>query len=74
MPLYKSCLLTYGIAIVESLSFLFLDLEGNANIYVAIKSGPTVIETFLNVACLSQRVKVFASRDEYFSSHQNSLS
>ena len=39
----RSCLLIYGIAIIRSLSFLFLDdFEGNANISVAIKSGSTV--------------------------------
>ena len=42
--LYRSCLPTYGIAIIRSLSFLFLDhSEGNANISAAIKSSPTVI-------------------------------
>ena len=42
--LYRSCLPIYGIAIVRSLSFLFLDhFKGNANISVAIKSGSTVI-------------------------------
>ena len=41
--LYRSCLPIYEIAIVRSLSFLFLDdFEGNANISVAIKSGSTV--------------------------------
>ena len=41
--LYRSCLPIYGIAIIRSLSFLFLgDFEGNANIFVAIKSGPTI--------------------------------
>ena len=36
--LYRSCLPIYGIAIIRSLSFLFLDdFEGNANISVAIK-------------------------------------
>ena len=39
--LYRSCLPIYGIAIVRSLSFLFLDdFEGNVYISVAIKSGP----------------------------------
>ena len=43
--LYRSCPPIYGIAIVRSLSFLFLDgFEGNANISVAIKSGSTVGE------------------------------
>ena len=38
--LYKSCLPIYGIAIIRSLSFLFLDdFKGNTNISVAIKSG-----------------------------------
>ena len=41
--LYKSCLPIYGIAIIRSLSLLFLDdFEGNTNISVAIKSGSTV--------------------------------
>ena len=41
--LYRSCLPIYGIAIVRSLSFLFLgDFEGNTNISVAIKSGSKV--------------------------------
>ena len=41
--LHRSCLPIYGIAIISSLSFLFLDdFEGNANISVAIKSGSTV--------------------------------
>mgnify|MGYP001791910123 CR=1 FL=1 len=41
--LYRSCLPIYGIAIIRSPSFLFLDdLEGKANISVAIKSGSTV--------------------------------
>ena len=40
----RNCLLLYGIAIVRSISFLFLDdYEGNANISVAIKSGSTVV-------------------------------
>ena len=40
---YRSCLPNYGIAIVRSLSFLFLDdFEGSANIFVAIKSGSTL--------------------------------
>ena len=40
---YRSCLLIYGIAIIRSLSFLFLDdFEGNVNISIAIKSGSTV--------------------------------
>ena len=47
--LYKSCLPIYGIAIVRSLSFIFLDdFEGNANISVAIKSGSTVIHCNLS--------------------------
>ena len=34
--IYRSCLLIYGIAIVRSLSFLFLvDFKGNANINIA---------------------------------------
>ena len=38
--LHRSCLLISRIAIVRSLSFLFLDdFEGNADISVAIKSG-----------------------------------
>ena len=42
--LYRSCLLIYGIAIVRSLSFLFLDdLEGNTNFSAAIKSSFTVL-------------------------------
>ena len=42
--LYRSCLPIYGIFIVRSLSFLFLDdFEGNANISVAIKFGSTVL-------------------------------
>ena len=41
---YRSCLLTYEIAIVTSLSLLFIDdFEENANISVAIKSGSTVV-------------------------------
>ena len=47
--LYRSCLLIYGIAIIRSLSFLYLDdLEGNANISVAIKSGSTVYKVQFN--------------------------
>ena len=43
--LYRSCLLIYAVAIVRLLSFLFIDdFEGDANIYVAIKSGSTVAE------------------------------
>ena len=41
--LYRSCVPIYGIAIIRSLSFLFLDdFEGNANTSVVIKSGSTV--------------------------------
>ena len=41
--LCRSCLLIYGIAIIRSLPFLFLDdFEGNVNISVTIKSGSTV--------------------------------
>ena len=41
--LYRSCLPIYGITIIRSQSFLFLDdFEGNANISVAIKSCSTV--------------------------------
>ena len=48
--LYTSCLPIYGIAIVRSLSFLFLDdFEGNANISAAIKSGSTVDGESLSV-------------------------
>ena len=40
--LYRSFLPISGMAIIRSLSFLFLyDFEGNANISVAIKSGST---------------------------------
>ena len=43
--LYRSCLPIYVIAIVRSLSFLFLDdFEGNAKVSVPIKSGSTVVE------------------------------
>ena len=43
---YRSCLPIYGIAIVRSLSFLFLDdFKGNANISIAIKSCSTVLQT-----------------------------
>ena len=53
--LYRSCLPIYGIAIVRSLSFLPIDdLEGNANIFVAIKSDSTVCRvavTFYNGMC-----------------------
>ena len=49
--LYWSCLLIYGIAIIRSLSFLFLDgFEGNANISVAIKSGSTVAASLSRAA------------------------
>ena len=42
--LYRSCLPIYGIAIIRSLSFLFLDgYEGKNNISVAIKSSSTVL-------------------------------
>ena len=42
---YRSCLLIYGIAIVRSLSFSFLDdFEGNPNISVAMKSRCTAIK------------------------------
>ena len=45
--LYRSCLPIYGIAIVRSLSFLFLDdFERNANIFVAIESGSTVTDDY----------------------------
>ena len=38
--LYRNCLPTYGIAIIRSLPFLFLDdFEGNTNISVAIRSS-----------------------------------
>ena len=41
--LYRSCLPIYGIAIIQSLSYLFIDdFEENANISVAIESGSTV--------------------------------
>ena len=41
--LYRSCLPIYGIDIIRSLSFWFLDyFEGNTNISVAIKPGSTV--------------------------------
>ena len=40
---YRSCLPNYGMVIVRSISFLFLDdFEGKANISVAIKFGSTV--------------------------------
>ena len=46
--LYRSCLPIYGIVIVRSLSFLFLDdFEGNANSSVAIRSCSTVISLLL---------------------------
>ena len=42
--IYGSCLPIYGIAIIRSLSFLFLhDFEGSAEISVAIKSDSTVL-------------------------------
>ena len=42
--LCRSCLLIYVVAIVRSLSFLFLeDFEGNANIFFTIKFGSIVI-------------------------------
>ena len=45
--LYRSCLLIYGIVIVRSLSFLFLDdFERSASISVAIKSGTTVLQYY----------------------------
>ena len=48
--LYKSCLPIYEIAIIRSLSSLFLDdFEGNTNITVAIKSGATVVENTSNI-------------------------
>ena len=48
--LYRSCLPIYGIAIIRSLSFLFLDdFEGNANISVTIKSCSTVAGTVVPV-------------------------
>ena len=43
--LYRTYLPIYGIAIIRSLSFLFLDdFEGKANISVAIKSGSIVAQ------------------------------
>ena len=46
--LYRSCLPIYGIAIIRSRSFLFLDdFEGSDNISVAIKSSSTVSEIFM---------------------------
>mgnify|MGYP001793208756 CR=1 FL=1 len=43
--LYRSRLSIYGIPIIRSLSFLFLDdFEGNSNISVAITSGSTVLK------------------------------
>ena len=46
--LYRSCLFIDRIAIIRSLSFLFLDdFEGNANIPVAIKSISTVLFAFI---------------------------
>ena len=45
--LYRSYLPIYGVAIITSLSFLFLDdLEAKANISVAIKSGSTVSQLY----------------------------
>ena len=42
--LYSSCLPIYGIAIIRSLSVLFLDdSEGNANISVSSESSFTVL-------------------------------
>ena len=41
--IYRSCLLTCGIAIVRLRSLVFLDdFEGNANIFVTIESSVTV--------------------------------
>ena len=41
--LHRRCLFIYGIAVVRSLSFLFLDdFERNANIFLAVKSGSTL--------------------------------
>ena len=41
--LHRSCLLIYGITIIRSLAFLFLDdFEGKTSISVAIKFGSTV--------------------------------
>ena len=41
--LLRSCLPIYEIAIIRSLSFLFLDgFEGNVNISVAVKSESTI--------------------------------
>ena len=46
LTLYRSCLPFHGIVIIRSLSFLFLDgFEQNANGFVAIKSGSTVLGT-----------------------------
>ena len=43
--MYRSCLPNYGIAIIQSLSFLFPDdFEGNANISVTIISSFTVFD------------------------------
>ena len=51
---YRSCLPIHVIAIVRSLSFLFLDdFEGNANISVAIKSGFTVLQLAAAAGCQS---------------------
>ena len=51
--LYRGCLPIYVIAIVRSLSFLFLDdFEGNANISIAIKSGSTVPWLQIKSACI----------------------
>ena len=51
--LHKSCLPIYGIDIVKSLSFLFLDgFEGNTSISVAIKSGSTVFLYLSTPLCL----------------------
>ena len=54
--MYRSCLPIYGIAIVRSLSFLFLDdFEGNANISVAIKSLSAVSNIFNFGVIISDR-------------------
>ena len=54
--LYSSCLPIYGIAIIRSLPFSFLDdFEGNANIAVAIKSGSTVKQ---NHSCMGLEMGV----------------
>ena len=49
--LYRSCLPIDGIAIVRSVSFLFVDdIEGNTSISVATKSGSTVsLQSFIRL-------------------------